>query len=1247
MIGLMVATGTFSASAGIQLPIRVFTYTAKPMTETVTVNVPGGANAAEWLYAQIHNIRFGGQVSVRVNDGDWTNVYNHTVAIQEPEKGQGGIGGINSTIRFAVPLPPELVQAGANTVSFRLNGTDGITSAIRILSFNFRDSAFGDILPGSEFTNEDPNTWTAPLTSQADLDAGEDLWWHGSILNDPITLAPINATCASCHFADGSDLTYFNYSNESIITRSRFHGLSQLQGEQIASYIRNNASPNPGRPWNPPFQPGPDLDPDPGDSPAVVQQKAESWMAGAGLEWVVEDEAEILSHVFPDGTSPAAIGKVMEHEGTFSVREIPIPVQFPDWNTWLPDFAPEDMWPTAFYYDKPYEFYNTLRNTVDTQGAATLTAAGNLNETFRKFKSDLEDWYGTFRLPGQDLANDTAVSLARNSPLTREDVIKSLMRWMVIKMMEVTRDYDLEAEQDSISAMQGKGHPNFTPELLATPGGENRSIVFGLAPHISGNVFVRFEEQPEHFGKMESNQWYHLQLCMNSGFRMQVNMNVPLDWAYQIIHLESAGKRAGRAYGFQRLITQIKMLQMRETGRGVQQGGFSQRTLNPCFFYSTPERDRSHLSGILDEVEPGLWRKVFEEYLYEWLDVIQSHNLNTMPRDDADRHQLETSSYVPVPWPGGSTNFFSRPGEVHADALYRLLPLLPADGVDEMLLTDIREWCKIAWPYDATTWGSTPDWDSLFTTSNIYAENFEDGLSDFVDGGVLNVTSIKDSNYVNANGNVPSNGGGAFVANRGLTGGGTGTTVRQGINSTLNVPLNGATRLQLKARAAFRDNDGTDPGLVNFRMRMQFDGNNTTYEAEDTITLDPDLYDNEFESYVSHLNVPIGATSITWLSAWWERVGGTGGGTVYIDNIHILPVDESTDTTAPAAPVLTRIRNPANLRLFLEWSNTNPPADGVVGYNVYRRIDGQPASAATKLNNSPVDNPYVEFQDYTVARGVSYRYYITALDKAGNESLPSNELTRTLIDIDTPETPAPLFATNQPGALNLGWFGVNTWDLAGYNVYRRISGEQAFSLYAATSGSAEPIFLNDNIAIDGVTYEYYVEAEDTVGTVSAPSPIFTIASSTGITPVHAWSHGFDGMNGWEADNTTTYGLALDPDQDGIRTLWEYLRGGNPTENDGATSGFLSMTWQSIGNSLFPVAAYTREEDLRPGVVVFVRYSDDLENWSARQIVEGGVQSAGITVTLGAPVNGMRQVEVRENTASGPRRFVKFEAEESP
>jgi len=485
------------------------------------------------------------------------------------------------------------------------------------------------------------------------------------------------------------------------------------------------------------------------------------------------------------------------------------------------------------------------------------------------------------------------VSLARVEGLSRENVIKSLMRWMVVKITEVTRDYDLEAKSDSIGAMQDRGHPNFTPELLAVPGGENRSIVFGLAPHISGNVYLHFEDQPEHLGKMESNQWYHLQLCINSGYRMQVNMNVPLDWAYQIIHLESASERTGRWYGMQRLITQIKMLQVRKTGKGIMQGGFSQRTLNPCYLYSTPHRDRSLMKGALDAIEKGLWKKVFEEYLYEWLDVIQTHNLNTMPRDDEDRHQFETATYVPIPWPGGNDKYFDRPGEIHADALYRLLPLLPVEDIDEMLLEDVRAWCQRAWPYDLARWGSTPGWDSLFSLRHIYAENFEDNTSDFETGGAaLTVTAIKDGDYVNNDAIGPQNGGGAYVAQKDLEA----DAVWEAAYDNIDASMNGATRLNLRARVAFEDEHGSDPGLARFTVRIRFDGSETTYETEDTLTLDPDLYGVGFESYSSYLDVPDGAVKITWLSVCWERVGGTGPGVAYVDNIHILPMSEILDT---------------------------------------------------------------------------------------------------------------------------------------------------------------------------------------------------------------------------------------------------------------------------------------------------------------------------------------------------------------
>src|SRR5205807_7877060 len=99
----------------------------------------------------------------------------------------------------------------------------------------------------------------------------------------------LRARCSDCHAHDGRDLKYFGFSNASIVARSRFHGLSDLEGRQIASYIRTLPVPSPGRPWNPPYQPGPGLD----------AQPAATWAAGAGLSWALESDTATLPYIFP------------------------------------------------------------------------------------------------------------------------------------------------------------------------------------------------------------------------------------------------------------------------------------------------------------------------------------------------------------------------------------------------------------------------------------------------------------------------------------------------------------------------------------------------------------------------------------------------------------------------------------------------------------------------------------------------------------------------------------------------------------------------------------------------------------------------------------------------------------------------------------------------------------------------------------------------------------------------------------
>ena len=69
----------------------------------------------------------------------------------------------------------------------------------------------------------------------------------------------------------------------------------------------------------------------------------------------------------------------------------------------------------------------------------------------------------------------------------------------------------------------------------------------------------------------------------------------------------------------------------------------------------------------------------------------------------------------------------------------------------------------------------------------------------------------------------------------------------------------------------------------------------------------------------------------------------------------------------------------------LTWEAPANSSDPVVGYNVYRSTSG----GGYRLLNAVVNVP-VTFVDNNVQNGISYAYYVTSVDSAGNESSPSN-----------------------------------------------------------------------------------------------------------------------------------------------------------------------------------------------------------------------------------------------------------------
>ncbi|MGH8080214.1 MAG: hypothetical protein ACREP7_06535, partial [Lysobacter sp.] len=294
----------------------------------------------------------GATVPAEVDAIPWIDITDANVVLDAPERLQGGVNGGFYTTKITLKLTPQIKSKLValpqyNRVQFRFNGTDGETNGYRILQLQLQDEAATNIGQNTIVYTDPKVEKDAGRVATPDAEAGRALWYaENSLTKSSVVARKIKASCSACHAENGRDLQYFNYSNKSIVQRSRFHGLSEAQGKQIAAYIRYAQRDVPhvakARPWNPPYQPGPGLDARP----------LNEWAAGAGLDAVLTTSQQAINALLgkpltgaPSAITQADIDKLMNANATANVRETAIALQFPDWNAWLPSVHPMDVWP--------------------------------------------------------------------------------------------------------------------------------------------------------------------------------------------------------------------------------------------------------------------------------------------------------------------------------------------------------------------------------------------------------------------------------------------------------------------------------------------------------------------------------------------------------------------------------------------------------------------------------------------------------------------------------------------------------------------------------------------------------------------------------------------------------------------------------------------------------------------------------------------------------------------------------------
>ena len=636
-----------TTSSTITLPIEVMG--ASGTTASVSFSIPSASasllSGTQTLSLQIHGLKYQTEASVQVNGSAWIPINSSNVTLQGLANAYGGIGGGFHTLSMTMSLPAGTVVTGNNTVNFMFNGTDGVTSGFRVLELNVLGSDGSSLVPASTFVWDDPNNWQPPSTAASDIAAGQTLYTTAALTVPALTggTTAIKAHCSDCHAQDGRDLKYFNYSNNSIQVRSVFHGLTAQQGNQIASYIRSLDYPNPGRPWNPPYQPGPGLD----------SQPVADWAAGAGLSAVLSSDAAMLPYLEPSGSAAGWAANQY-----LNPRELPIALQFPDWNAWLPTVHPMDAYGSSFTSSSFNTMYSQVRAALQPNDASSYQA-----------NRDLLDAWGTaggeFLGPLESPTTWTAAS--------RQSVY-SVMQWDMVKLWEINQDFGLEGMPQAIfgAKADARGWEALEPFYVSP-----NMLHITVGPGLGNGTQASWEYL--------AYIWYHMQLVLNDGQGQQSNHN-PLDYDYVDGALKGLSNDTGSPEIMLQLTLLIKALQ-EETlnGNGPQYGttGFEPIEVVPGVLV------HHDWEGLWSATAPATRVALTTSYVQAWFAQISTYTPAQFyaGTDGGGR-----------PWASPTENPALDDETVFGGQIWATLPRLRYVGVSPALTYQISAWAATIWP---------------------------------------------------------------------------------------------------------------------------------------------------------------------------------------------------------------------------------------------------------------------------------------------------------------------------------------------------------------------------------------------------------------------------------------------------------------------------------------------------------------------------------------------------------------------
>ncbi len=535
------------------------------------------------------------KAAFRINGGPWVPIDNARFKAFWPESQMfsppltGPIGGPYRTLRGMISIRKTgKLRLGRNVIEFRFNGTEGRSSGYRILELDLRRGGRHgvSVLQGTRFIWDNPDLWQPPAgyNTPAAIEEGRRLWQTRGILKG-LEGERIVAACADCHTFDGWDLKYFNFSNQVIIQKAKLRGLTDDQAKKIAAYIRSVDLKLPpgetvascgGRPWNPPYQPGPGLS----------KRPVECWAAGAGVDWALADDRDVLAYLAPDAATKAALDALkgvppspqhftawadlsvenlvrrFDLKTSLPLTDIPVAYQMPDIFEWWPSIYPGDYFgDEVFHNSAVYKAYEAARRELPLRRDA-LIAESRQSDPYGPSSRGITTFF-RFEANPKNMPKDLPTPPSWSDGSGEGELARlALRQWTLIKLWELVHAHKLEdvtlAIYGDVAAARGIDLSGWKRSWPA-----RGMWVYDMATHKQGSPYPDIgpyatKADDQYF----SMAWYQLAQILNSGTRA-VGGTTNVDWNYVFAHIDNVTKWYGRGHTAEYLKSLVVMMQTR------------------------------------------------------------------------------------------------------------------------------------------------------------------------------------------------------------------------------------------------------------------------------------------------------------------------------------------------------------------------------------------------------------------------------------------------------------------------------------------------------------------------------------------------------------------------------------------------------------------------------------------------------------------------------------------------------------